>query len=152
MPGFTTSFLFPDINVWLALTHGRHVHHLVANDWLSDLDGEEKLFFCRLTQLGFLRLLTTDAVMGVDVLTQAEAWSAFDGWLKNDRVTLLDEPHGFDRRFRALTSRKQPSNKTWGDAYLAAFAEGAQLTLVTFDAGFRGKVKPLILLAEDTED
>lgn len=30
----------------------------------------------------------------------------------------------------------------------AAFAETAQLTLVTFDRGFKGKAKPLILLAE----
>ena len=27
MPGFTTSFLFPDINVWVALSSGGHVHH-----------------------------------------------------------------------------------------------------------------------------
>ena len=147
MPGFTRSFLFPDINVWVALSHGRHVHHLVATDWLSELEGDTRLCFCRLTQLGMLRLLTTTAVMGADTLTQAEAWAAYDAWLKDDRVTLLDEPPGLERRFRALTARKHASTKTWGDAYLAAFTETAQLTLVTFDAGFRGKVKPLILLA-----
>ena len=39
------------------------------------------------------------------------------------------------------------SPKAWADAYLAAFADAAQLTLVTFDRGFRGKVGSLILLA-----
>ena len=36
MPGSTKSFLFPDINVWVALTYEGHVHHLVAHDWLAD--------------------------------------------------------------------------------------------------------------------
>ena len=36
--------------------------------------------------------------------------------------------------------------KTWADACLAAFDEPSQLTLVTFDRAFRGKVKPVILI------
>ena len=149
MPGFTTSFLFPDINVWVALTHGRHVHHLVANDWLESEAVDVRLSFCRFTQLGFLRLLTAEAVMGEDVYGQAEAWVIYDRWLKNDRVSLIEEPPGLERRFRALTRSRQASPKVWGDAYLAAFAEASQLTLVTFDRAFRRKLKPLILLEED---
>jgi len=52
MPGFTTSFLFPDINVWVALSHGAHVHHVVASDWYESLDGDVRLRFSRFTQLG----------------------------------------------------------------------------------------------------
>ncbi|OFW46191.1 MAG: hypothetical protein A3J29_21270 [Acidobacteria bacterium RIFCSPLOWO2_12_FULL_67_14b] len=148
MPGFTTSFLFPDINVWVALTHGRHVHHLVAHDWFNSLDGDERFCFCRFTQLGLLRLLTAEAVMGEDVMTQVEAWAVYDRLLDQDGVGLLEEPPGLERRFRALTRSRQASPKAWADAYLAAFAETSQVTLVTFDRGFRGKVKPLILLAE----
>lgn len=148
MPGFTTSFLFPDINVWVALTYAGHVHHLVASDWFASLEPDVRLCYCRFTQLGLLRLLTAEAVMGPEVMKQPEAWSAYDRWLEDDRVTFLDEPGGLDRRFRARTRLKQAAPKTWADAYLAAFAETAQLTLVTFDRGFRGKAKPLILLAE----
>ena len=54
MPGFTTSFLFPDINVWVALTHGRHVHHDVASDWFESDDADVRFCFCRFTQLGLL--------------------------------------------------------------------------------------------------
>ena len=36
--------------------------------------------------------------------------------------------------------------KAWADAYLAAFADAAQFTLVTFDRGFRGKVGSVMLL------
>lgn len=146
MPAYTTSFLFPDVNVWLALTHGRHVHHFVANDWLNTLDGDVRLRFCRITQLGFLRLLTAEAVMGEDVLSQAEAWRAYDRWLETGHVEMSDEPVDFERGFRRLSRSRQASPKHWGDAYLAAFAEASEMTLVTFDRAFRGRVKPLILL------
>ena len=59
MPGSTKSFLFPDINVWVALTYEGHVHHLVAHDWLADAGDDVRLLFCRFTQLGLLRLLVT---------------------------------------------------------------------------------------------
>ena len=92
MPGFTTSFLFPDINVWVALTHGLHVHHVVARDWFDSLDGDERFCFCRFTQLGLLRLLTATAVMGDEVLDQRQAWSVYDRWLADNRATFLEEP------------------------------------------------------------
>jgi toxin-antitoxin system PIN domain toxin len=148
MPGFTTSFLFPDINVWVALTHGGHVHHDIAQDWFASLEPDVRFHFCRFTQLGFLRLLTAEAVMGDDAMKQTEAWALYDRWLEDDRVSFVDEPPGLDRRFRALTRLKSASPKAWADAYLAAFAETSQVTLVTFDRAFRGKTKPLILLAE----
>ena len=44
-------------------------------------------------------------------------------------------------------SGRQAAPKAWADAYLAAFADASELTRVTFDLAFRGKVKPLILLA-----
>jgi len=59
-------FLFPDINVWVALTYERHVHHVSARNGLRGLAPTPRLFFCRLTQLGLLRLLSEPAVMGSD--------------------------------------------------------------------------------------
>jgi toxin-antitoxin system PIN domain toxin len=148
MPGFTTSFLFPDINVWVALSHAGHVHHLVARDWFDSLEPDVRFCFNRFTQLGLLRLLTAEAVMGDEVLDQPEAWAVYDEWQEDDRVGFLEEPVGLERRFRTLTRLKQAAPKAWADAYLAAFAETSQLTLVTFDRAFRGKTKPLILLEE----
>ena len=75
MPPSTTS-LFPDINVWVALTYEGHVHHAVAAAWFADLQSNATLAFCRFTQLGLLRLLTTTAVMGDEVMTQPQAWTA----------------------------------------------------------------------------
>ena len=149
MPASTTSFLFPDINVWVALTHAAHVHHGLARDWFTDLPAGARFSFCRLTQLGLLRLLTAAAVMGDDeVLSQKEAWAVYDRWIEDRRVTMVDEPPLLERRFRALTRSRQASPKAWADAYLAAFADAAQLTLVTFDRGFRGRVGSLALLSE----
>ncbi len=149
MPGFTTSYLFPDINVWVALTHGAHVHHLIAHAWLESLKDDVRLNFCRFTQLGLLRLLTAEAVMGEDVLTQAHAWTVYDSWLADDRVGFVEEHQGLERRFRTLTRMKRAAPKAWADAYLSAFAETSQLTLVTFDRAFRGKVRALVLLEEE---
>ena len=148
MPAYTTSYLFPDINVWVALSHGVHAHHQVANDWFESLDRDVRLRFCRFTQLGFLRLLTAQAVMGDQVLNQSEAWVIYDQWMKDDRVDFIEEPIGIEPRFRALTHGRQAAPKAWADAYLAAFADASELTLVTFDRAFRGKVKPLILLTD----
>jgi hypothetical protein len=38
--------------------------------WFATLKPDMSLAFCRLTHLGLLRLLTTDAVMGDEVMTQ----------------------------------------------------------------------------------
>ena len=147
MPPSTTSF-FPDINVWVALTYEGHTHHVNAAQWFATLSPNATLAFCRFTQLGLLRLLTTAAVMRDEVMTQPQAWGAYDRWLKDPRVDFVDEPAEIEARFRALTRLRQPATKDWADSYLASFAAVGQLTLVTFDRGLRSKAKSSILLSE----
>ena len=81
-------------------------------------------------------------------MNQRDAWGAYDRWLEDERVELLDEPPGLERRFRSMTRLRHPAPKNWADSYLAAFAAVAQLTLVTFDRAMRGKVKPIIVLGD----
>ena len=130
------SSLFPDVNVWLALTHSRHVHHARAADWFRGC--EETVFFCRHTQLGFLRLLTNEQVMGVDVMSQAAAWREYHRWFEDERIEFHREPENpeFETIFQEFSSRGRQSPKLWADAYLAAFAKVSGLTLVTFDRAF----------------
>src|SRR5262245_442642 len=132
-----TSSLFPDINVWLALTYDGHVHHEIAARWLQERD--EAVFFCRFTQLGLLRLLTNEQVMRIDVMPQNKAWRAYHRWFEDDRVGFHDEPDSarLGASFEELSTRSRPSTKLWADAYLAAFARTAGLTLVTFDQALR---------------
>jgi toxin-antitoxin system PIN domain toxin len=146
MPESTTSFLFPDINVWIALTYLGHVHHGRAAEWFSMLPADSRLFFCRFTQLGFLRLLTAEAVMGDELMNQRQAWQTYDRWLQDDRVACLDEPSDLERILRNLTRLRRPATKDWADSYLCAFASASQLSLVTFDRSLSRKASNFRLL------
>lgn len=147
MPASTRSSLFPDVNVWLALTYERHAHHSTAKRWFESIDENARLFFCRITQLGLLRLLTTEAVMGSDeVMSQRAAWQAYDRWLQDDRVSLLPEPPVLEEAFRAISRLRRPAPKDWADSYLAAFAQASGLTLITFDQALSRKSSDAIQL------
>jgi len=117
----------------MALTYQGHIHHARAAAWFPGLPADSRLFFCRFTQLGFLRLLTAEAVMADEVMNQPQAWQTYDRWLQDDRVACLDEPSGLERISRSLTRLRRPATKDWADSYLCAFATASQLTLVTFD-------------------
>jgi len=133
----------------VALTYDRHVHHITARKWFEGLAPAARLFFCRFTQLGLLRLLSAPAVMGPDqAKSQREAWKAYDRWLEDERVDFLDEPSGLETQFRALTRLPHASPKDWADSYLAAFAQASRLTVVTLDRAFQNKAKDLLLLQE----
>jgi len=129
---------FPDVNVWIALAYEGHQHHASASAWFAKLN-EETVYFCRFTQLGFLRLLTHPSVMREDVRSQADAWRAYDLFLRDERVSFHIEadPGQVESALRKLTSTGRSASKQWPDAYLAAFARVAGLTLVTFDRGLR---------------
>ena len=141
----TSSFL-PDINVWVALHLDAHRHHADAVEWFRSLNDADPLVFCRHTQIGLFRLLTTDAVMHGDPLTQRQCWAIYLRWIDSGRAFLHAEPAGIEAAFQLLTSADTPSPKLWADAYIAAFAEKAELTLVTFDRALAEKAKGAVLL------
>jgi uncharacterized protein len=129
---------FLDANVWLALLWSRHTHSEKAREWF-ERSSEEKFFFCRITQITVLRLLTTTAVMGNDVKKMHEAWELWDRVCADDRIEFLSEPEAIEQEFRPLSARQSPSPKVWVDAYLLAFASVAGLKLVTFDRALRSR-------------
>ncbi len=147
MKPFMTSLVFPDVNVWLALSHPAHAHHDAAVQWFDGLDNDAVLVFCRHTQLGLFRLLTTEAVLRQDVRTQRQCWELFDRWVDPGKAIVVIEPPEIEDQLRARTSSESPSPKEWADAYLAAFAETANLGLVTFDRALAGKAKGSVLLS-----
>jgi toxin-antitoxin system PIN domain toxin len=126
-----SSLNFPDINVWLAIAAPEHVHSPIAKGWWEQETGA--IAFCRLTQLGFLRLMTTAAVMDGKPLTMTEAWRVHDRLYDDDRVTFIAEPPEVDKLFREKVSRRTASPKVWADAWLLAVAHAAEGILVTFD-------------------
>jgi hypothetical protein len=131
-----TSF-FPDLNVWLALSDAGHSHSTDAWDWFKTLSSDATLIFCRYTQIGLLRVLTNQSVMGEQTLTLRKAWSIYDQWLEDPRVAFHPEPRRLDETFRQITEplAAKPASKWIGDCYLLAYANDNQAVLVTFDAG-----------------
>ena len=141
-----SSSVFPDLNVWIALTLKAHEHHIAAWNWYRSLRPNQTLAFCRFTQLGFLRLVTTEAVARHETLDQKEAWAAFDLWIEKGGAVYLDEPLGLDIELRELTCQPIAAPKEWADAYLAAFAMATSLSLVTLDKALSKKTRMSFLL------
>ena len=141
-----TSLAFPDINVWLALTLRAHDHHQVAWKWYRSLRPSEDLAFCRFTQLGLLRLLTTESVAKHEILNQRQAWEAYDRWIERGGGVFQEEPLGLEIEFRSFADKSIPAPKEWADSYLAAFAAAGSMELVTFDRALSLRAKRSILL------
>ncbi|MFO0964072.1 MAG: TA system VapC family ribonuclease toxin [Gemmataceae bacterium] len=125
----------PDVNIWLALTFDSHVHHPAAKTWFDGLPVNEVCFFCRLTQQGFLRLATNRSAFGKHALRLPEAWQTYDLLLSDPRVAFSSEPADVETHWRAFTQSQTYSPQVWNDAYLAAFALAAKLTVTSFDKG-----------------
>jgi predicted nucleic acid-binding protein len=102
---------------------------------MRTLPADTELLFSRYTQLGLLRLLTSDAVMGDETLNLRAAWSVFDRWSADPRVELYPDPRNIDAEFRKATLpfASKPASKWVGDCWVLASAAGNLATLVTFD-------------------
>jgi toxin-antitoxin system PIN domain toxin len=136
----------PDVNVWLALVSRRHIHYSIASSWLETVSDDE-VAFCRITQMGLLRLVTNRHAMGLDVLTQIEAWKVYRRLASDARVQFLSEPLGIETAWHELTGSRQPATSVWTDAYLQAFGRLSDAQVVSFDRGFSrfGEPEALIL-------
>jgi toxin-antitoxin system PIN domain toxin len=129
------TLFFPDLNVWLALSDAGHQHNSRAWAWMGRLASDTKLIFARYTQIGLLRLLATESVMGDAVLTLGNAWNVYEKWLTDPNVEFYPEPRDVDIAFRRATApfASQKASKAVGDCWLLAFAMEIDATLVTFD-------------------
>ncbi len=132
--------LLADSNVWVAIALSKHDFHSTVTGWLGKLTSSEAVFFCRATQQSFLRLLTTLATLapyGIPALSNKAAWSTYEGFLTDKRISWADEPHGLEMQWKRFASGSKASPKLWMDAYLAAFAVAGGYTLVTTDKAFK---------------
>lgn len=123
--------MLPDVNVWLALAWDGHRQHGQARRWFEEQAGS--VFFCRVSQMGLLRLLTQPALMGEDVLSQQSAWKVYEALSGDERCAFRLEPPTLEQAWKGLSSRNQSAHRRWTDDYLAAFASESNLELVTFD-------------------
>ena len=125
----------PDINVWIALASDLHIHHLSATEWFSSLESRS-VAFCRVTQMGFLRLVSNPKVMGADSVNQREAWKLYESMSRDERVFFASEPAEVAKIWKHVSLSLLSETNLWTDAYLAAFAQAHSWTLITFDKRF----------------
>lgn len=132
-------FLY-DANVWVALAFAAHPHYGIAAQHFQLRDSGHPAAFCRVTQQAFLRLVSTPVLQQTynsSLITNSDAWSKCQDLLALPQIRWLDEPPGFVDRWRSLACLPSASPKVWTDAYLAAFAIGHDLELVTIDSDFK---------------
>ena len=134
----TTPYL-ADVNLWLATVVENHPHHADAKSWWQAriLAEGHSVYFCRITQLGLVRLLTNEKIMGADRQNHAAAWKTYEQLRAQRPVGFRDEIPGIDGVLKGYCQRHKSSPGFWTDAYLAAFAQSANMTLATFDKGFQ---------------
>jgi toxin-antitoxin system PIN domain toxin len=120
-----------DVGVWLAAVWGRHVDNPIAAEWFGR--ESDDIVFCRVTQMGLLRLLSNPAIMGEDAIDRSQAWRTYDQLCADERVLWAAEPAELDAVWRAISARDEKSHKLWTDDYLAAFAQASGAALITLD-------------------
>ena len=131
--------ILADVNVWLATIVEVHPHHQSTFNWWQHevLPSNSVVMFCRITQLGLLRLLTNQTVMGPQRRTTQQAYADYLQLLNQRVVDYADEPEGLEQQLRSYCDLGRMSRNFWTDAYLAAFAAAGKLSFATFDQGFR---------------
>ena len=135
MPG-----LLFDTNIWLGALFPTHPFHHQARQVLTEATPATPAVFCRATQHSFLRLMSTPVLLktyGAPDLTNRDALVALAALLAMPQVCEREEPPGVIAQWHRLASCTSASPKVWMDAYLAAFALGGGLRLVSLDHDFK---------------
>ena len=132
-----------DTNIWIAAVFSSHPFHSAATQALQQASTAEPAIFCRTTQQSFLRLASTPAILkvyGATGFTNRDALVALRALQALPQVSVKDEAPGTVSLWHSLSALNSASPKVWMDAYLAAFAITANLSLATLDRDFRNFV------------
>src|SRR5260370_21108923 len=107
----------------------------MARDWFA-AQPDASVAFCRVTQMGLLRLLTNCNVMRGAPRHIVQSWQIFTDLRANRRIVFAIEPSSIESAWRHLMIQPGVGPSSWTDAYLAAFAQEHSYHLVTFDTAF----------------
>src|ERR1700744_3798246 len=140
-----SKIFLPDVNVWLALATQRHAHARICSLWLESLTSED-VAFCRVTQMGLLRLLTNQSAMREDVLSSRNAWKTYVAISMDERIRFSEEPFGLEQEWHKLSDHNRHATRLWTDAYLIAFARTAGMQMVTLDRAIGASATEALLL------
>lgn len=143
-----------DVNVWIALAQPLHAHHgFVKAYWeqtLAQFAQENaaaenalavpsKLYFCRTSMLGLVRVLSQTSTAYGKHMSLAEAFSVYEGFKFTPEVGFAHENLvNVDAVMGALlASHADLPMRMSTDVYLAALAKALNLRFVTFDRDFQ---------------
>ena len=123
-----------DLNVLIALTDQRHVHHQKARNWFTS-SSKDNWGICPLTEAGFLRITTNPAFrsdpctfsQAIAILQVLKGLPGYSYWAIDESWVTLTAP--FAKR---ISGHQQVT-----DAYLLGLAIKGKGVLVTFDHGLK---------------
>jgi toxin-antitoxin system PIN domain toxin len=129
------------VNLWVALTFSSHPHQAIARQVFNAATNSAPACFCRVTQQNYLRLLTSEKlwhVYGSSRISNQRALTLFSTLVSEPEVIYLAEPEAIQTAWYrlAVLEKNAASPKVWMDAYLAAFAISANISLATIDQDF----------------
>lgn len=82
-----------DTNIWVALQFKKHPHHQVAVGFMETRAEETPVFFARIVEQSFLRLISTAAIRrtyNVPVHTNVQAVEILNGWRSRRHIRCFD--------------------------------------------------------------
>jgi toxin-antitoxin system PIN domain toxin len=124
-----------DTSVWVAMSTPEHpMRPAAASYWIAD--AAPVIAFSRMTMLGLVRLLTNRTHLGGKPLSFEEAWEVYRAWGSQSAINVHFEPEGCEGVLSGWIDQRIVSQRTFPDAYLAAFALSGNMRLVTFDRDF----------------
>jgi uncharacterized protein len=142
----------PDVNIWLAFVQPDHTHRLAAQAyWRETMQRwtqqpaadsppgqSEKMYFCRTTMLGLIRVLCQSERAKGRQVEMHQAMAAYQRFMDIEEVAFLQEPWlGVDATLMTMlhVHPKLPLRMST-DVYLAALAQTTGLRLVSFDRDY----------------
>lgn len=133
------TYLF-DTSVWIALAFDSHPYHSIAKTEFMATNAQHPIAFCRATQQSFIRLITTPTIQkfyGSQFISNDNAWQQWELVMSMPQVIWLNEPPNLELLWQKYARLPSASPKLWMDSYLAAFAKGHGITIVTLDKDFK---------------
>src|SRR5437868_1237271 len=129
-----------DTSVWIAAIFPTHPAHRNAQRILHEATPAEPAVLCRATEMSFLRLASTPALLkvyGAEGSTNRDALIVLQALLAQPNICEREEPPGVLSAWHNLASHDTASPKVWMDAYLAAFAIKGGLRMISLDHDFK---------------
>ena len=98
----------PDVNVWLALAVNQHPHHdAAAAYWSGHQAGP--VWFCRVTMLGLVRLLSNPKVMGEQALDLKQSLATYQRFAALPEIGWHAEPSDCGDHLQKLVPTSLPA-------------------------------------------